>query len=100
MFSMTISSSHFLAEAQPHSRVGGCCRKRKWSYRLIHPPITLSELYSTLTNLTHQTSHPRVLTIATGPHTMSSVIDLEAQQVQAAPGAGAFFPLFSSLPKW
>jgi hypothetical protein len=32
--------------------------------------------------------------MATGLHTMSSVIDLEAQQVaQAAPPAGAFFPL-------
>ena len=44
-----------------------------------------------MTNTTHQFSHLVLLTIATGPHIMSSVFDLEAQQVaQAAPRAGTF----------
>ena len=48
-----------------------------------------------MTNITHQLSRTRAFdhqTIATGPHIMSSVFDLEAQQVaQAAPRAGTFF---------
>src|SRR5712691_3271701 len=48
----------------------------------------------TVTNLTHNISHPSILTVAIRPHIMSSVTDLEAQQVtQAAPRTGAFFPL-------
>jgi hypothetical protein len=57
------------------------------------PPFLLycTSLSCTVTNLTHQISHPRVFDDC---HIMSSVIDLEAQQVaQTAPRAGAFFPL-------